>query len=225
MALFAISDLHLSLGTDKPMDVFGDCWKNYEQKLKDNWENNVTDDDYIILNGDNSWATYIQNAEEDFAFIHSLPGKKILCKGNHDYWWTTMNKQKVFCAEKGYDSIDFLHNNYFLYKNVAICGTRGWQITINDEEDQKIYTRELGRLEASIKMSLKDNPQDVVVALHYPPDDNFKEIIKKYDINKCVYGHLHAYAHKNAINGTIDGVDYRLVSCDFLNFMPLKIID
>ena len=136
-----------------------------------------------------------------------------------------MNKQKVFCNENGFDSIEFLHNNYFLYKNIAISGTRGWQLTANDDEDQKIYARELARLESSIQMSLKDNPQEIVVALHYPPDDNFKEILKKYDVKKCIYGHLHAFAHKNAVNGTIDGIDFRLVSCDFLNFMPLKIFD
>lgn len=223
MALFAISDLHLSLGCDKPMDIFGENWENYEQKLKEKWECIVKNEDTVIINGDNSWATYIQNATEDFAFINSLPGKKLLSKGNHDYWWTTMKKQVDFCRENNFDTINFLHNNHYMYESVAICGTRGWIITTNDDEDKKIYNRELERLELSIKSSVSSNPKQILVALHYPPDAKFKSILKKHMVSRCIYGHLHGYAHKNVINNTIEGIKYDLVSCDFLNFNPLKI--
>lgn len=223
MALFAISDLHLSLGCDKPMDIFGENWENYEQKLKEKWECIVKNEDTVIINGDNSWATYIQNATEDFAFINSLPGKKLLSKGNHDYWWTTMKKQVDFCRENNFDTINFLHNNHYMYESVAICGTRGWIITTNDDEDKKIYNRELERLELSIKSSISSNPKQILVALHYPPDAKFKGILKKHMVSRCIYGHLHGYAHKNVINNTIEGIKYDLVSCDFLNFNPLKI--
>ena len=170
MALFAISDLHLSLGTDKPMDIFGGNWKNYEQKLEDNWRAAVTDDDTVILNGDNSWATYLQNAIEDFTFINSLPGKKLLGKGNHDYWWTTAKKLREFCAENSFNTIDFLHNNHFLLGGYAVCGSRGWQITTNDDDDKKIYARELARLEFSLASAVKANPLGIIAALHYPPE-------------------------------------------------------
>jgi len=225
MALYAISDLHLSLGTDKPMDVFGSCWENYEQRLMDNWKGIVKEQDIVILNGDNSWAMYIENAVQDFAFINSLPGKKILSKGNHDYWWTTMNKQKVFCENNGFDTISFLHNNHFLYNDAAVCGTRGWQLTKSDEEDKKIHARELSRLEASVNSAVKANAKEIIVALHYPPDEFFKQILKKYKVAYCTYGHLHSYAHRNIVNNTIEGIKYQLVSCDYLNFVPYKIMD
>lgn len=223
MALFAISDLHLSFDTDKPMDIFGSNWENYETKLKENWERIVKNEDFIILNGDNSWAMYLQNAVADFEFINSLPGTKILSKGNHDYWWTTMTKHNAFCEENGFDSIKFLHNNHYMYENIAVCGTRGWQLTKNDDEDKKIYNRELERLENSIKSSLQSNPGEILVALHYPPDNNFKSVLKKYDVKTCVYGHLHGNSHKYAINDTIEGINFKLVSCDFLRFNPMKI--
>ncbi len=224
MALFAISDLHLSLGTDKPMDIFGTNWQDYESKLKNNWESIVNDDDVVILNGDNSWATYIQNAEADFYYINSLPGRKIMSKGNHDYWWTTMNKQVNFCREKGFNTISFLQNNHYMYGSVAICGTRGWQITKNDDEDKKIHNRELQRLELSLKSSASSNPDEIVAALHYPPDEKFVSLLVKYGVKTCVYGHLHGRAHKNAINNISCGIKFCLVSCDFLQFNPFKIL-
>jgi predicted phosphohydrolase len=223
MALFAISDLHLSLGTDKPMDVFGGRWENYVEKLKENWQATVGREDVVIVNGDNSWATYVQDAKEDFGFIHSLPGIKLLSKGNHDYWWTTLAKQTAFCERHGFDTIRFLHNNYYMYQDIAICGTRGWQLTKNDEEDQKIYQRELGRLEQSISLALKENPRKLIAALHYPPDENFRAVLSRYGVCLCVYGHLHGAAFKNVVPYTADGVSYQLVSCDYLNFMPYSI--
>lgn len=223
MSLFAVSDLHLSLGTDKPMDIFGENWENHENKLKENWGRLVKNDDVVILNGDISWATYLENTVQDFSFIESLPGKKIISKGNHDYWWTTLKKQVEFCAENGFETINFLHNNHYMYGGMAICGTRGWQLTANDDEDKKIYNREMERLCLSLKSSLLSNPSEILVALHYPPDSAFKSIMKKYGVKRCVYGHLHGQAHKYALNSTIDGIKYELVSCDFLKFSPLKL--
>ncbi|OQB14081.1 MAG: Calcineurin-like phosphoesterase [Firmicutes bacterium ADurb.Bin193] len=224
MALFAISDLHLSLGADKPMDIFGGGWENHEQKLKECWTQVVTPSDVVIVNGDISWATYLENAKEDFAFINSLPGQKIISKGNHDYWWSTVSKQKKFCSENGFDTIDFLHNNYFMYEDTAICGTKGWQLSTNDSEDMKLYNREKERLELSLRSALKSNPKRIVVALHYPPDGEFISILKKNGVQICVYGHLHGRAQKNAVNGTTKGIKFSLVSCDFLKFNPLKIL-
>ena len=227
MSIFAISDLHLSLGTDKPMDIFGGNWKNYEEKLEKNWRELVTDDDTVILNGDNSWATYIEHAVEDFTFINKLPGKKLLGKGNHDYWWTTAKKMREFCDEHGFDTIAFLHNNHFMYEGFAVCGSRGWQLTKNDAEDKKIYERELSRLEFSITSAKKQAvsaPGGIIAALHYPPDAEFISLLKKHDVKTCIYGHLHGFGHKNVLNSTIDGIKFYLVSCDFLQFTPFQII-
>lgn len=223
MALFAISDLHLSLGTDKPMYVFGDQWKDYESKLRQNWLNSVSDEDFVIINGDNSWATYLENTKEDFSFINSLPGKKILSKGNHDYWWTTMKKMNDFCRENIYDTISFLQNNHYMYGDIAICGTRGWQLSTEDEKDLKIHNREIERLKLSFNSAKKSNPAEIIVALHYPPDDTFKALMEKYDVKQCFYGHLHGQSHRSALNGKANGIKYQLVSCDFLDFKPFKI--
>ena len=119
MALYVIADLHLPLGIDKPMDVFGGVWDNYVERLKENWQSTVTKDDVVIIAGDVSWATYLEEAKRDFEFLHSLNGKKIIIKGNHDYWWTTMNKLKSFVEENGFNSIEFLQNNYYMYENIA----------------------------------------------------------------------------------------------------------
>ncbi|MDD3765952.1 MAG: metallophosphoesterase [Eubacteriales bacterium] len=223
MALFAISDLHLSLGTDKPMYVFGDNWKDYESKLKKNWEDCVCDEDFVIINGDNSWATYLENAKDDFAFINSLPGKKILTKGNHDYWWTTMKKMNDFCRENGLDTISFLQNNHFMYGDMAICGTRGWQLTCGDEQDLKIHSRELERLRLSFNSAKASTPAQIIVALHYPPDEAFKALMQEHGVTQCYYGHLHGNSHRLALVGMSNSIKYQLVSCDFLDFKPFKI--
>lgn len=223
MSVFAISDLHLSFGTDKPMDVFGHTWENYEEKIKENWENLISDNDIVILNGDNSWATYLPDTVSDFEFIHKLPGRKILLKGNHDYWWSTINKHRNFCREKGFDTIDFLQNESVLYDNTAICGTRGWQLTSKDEQDQKVYDRELGRLKLSLEAGVKHNPDMIIAAMHYPPDDNFKKLLEEYGVSVCVYGHLHSIAHRGVTDTVENGITYRLVSCDYLGFVPVCI--
>lgn len=232
MAIYAISDLHLALSVDKPMDVFGTRWANYMDKLKENWQAVVGADDTVIVPGDISWATYLGQAQEDFSFIHSLPGKKIISKGNHDYWWTTKSKLDKFLEEKNFSTISFMHNNSYNAEGAAICGTRGWsmpgEIGFN-AEDAKIYQRELQRLELSLKNANADTENGIITALHFPPFNSkgvfsgFLDIMLKYNVKRCIYGHLHGETHKNAIEGEAKGIDFRLIAADHLGFMPLKL--
>ena len=222
MALFAISDLHLSFGTDKPMDVFGSRWENYEKKLEENWNRDVSPEDVVIVNGDNSWAMYLEDTYEDFKFINSLNGTKLLLKGNHDYWWSTMSKHEKWCRKNGFDTIKFIHNNHYLYGGTAICGTRGWQLTDRSAEDIKVYNRERERLINSLKSAA--GAKNIIAALHYPPDDGFKSVLCEYGVSFCVFGHLHAGGFKDYSDFEENGIPYRLVSCDYLGFEPYKII-
>jgi uncharacterized protein len=230
MAIYAISDLHLALSIDKPMDVFGQRWTNYMEKIKTNWHQQVTSDDVVLVPGDISWATYLEQAVEDFKYLDALPGKKIISKGNHDYWWTTLNKLEAFLKQNGFSSIQFMHNNSFRVGRIVLCGTRGWKCPGDDDfsqEDRKIFNRELQRLELSIRSVQRDDQDELVVAMHYPPfnakkePSDFVEIMKRYRIKKCVYGHLHGEGFKNAVEGDVEGIDFRLVSADYLNFSPL----
>ncbi|MBQ3115386.1 MAG: metallophosphoesterase [Clostridia bacterium] len=226
MAVYAISDLHLSLGTDKPMSVFGGNWDNYEQKLKTNWNNLVKKNDTVIVNGDISWATYIENAVNDFSFINQLNGTKLVSKGNHDYWWTTMKKQQEFCENNGFDTIKFLQNNCYVIEDYAICGTRGWALTKNDDEDKKIYNRELERLQLSLREAKKADAKGIIVGLHYPPDLTFMTVLENFGVRKCIYGHLHGNVHINTayFEGEVGGIEYKLVSCDYLDFNPIRLV-
>lgn len=231
MALYAISDLHLALSIDKPMDVFGNRWAEYMGRLGKNWCSMITDEDHVIVPGDISWATYLDQAYEDFRFIHELPGRKIISKGNHDYWWTTRSKLDKFLGENGFDSISFMHNNSYCVGGDVICGTRGWEMPGEvgfGAEDEKIFKRELQRLELSLKDAMAAAPgRRIIVALHYPPFNSkgefsgFMDIMKKYDVKLCIYGHLHGEACKDAIEGCHDGITFRLVSADHLSFAPV----
>lgn len=232
MALYAIADLHLPLGIDKPMDIFGSAWTNYVERLADNWQSSVKNDDTVILAGDFSWATYLEQSTKDFEYLHSLNGKKILLKGNHDYWWTTMNKLKEFTEKNNFSDITFMQNNSFKYEDIAICGTRGWIHPAWDNfgaEDRKIFDREVLRLELSLN-SVKDY-NEIYVFTHYPPmpasleGNEFTEMMKKYPVTKCIYGHLHGAAHRNAVEGVVDGIEYKLVSGDYIGFNPVKLRD
>ncbi|MCL2740153.1 MAG: metallophosphoesterase [Oscillospiraceae bacterium] len=226
MSIFALSDLHLSFGVNKPMNVFGKAWHNYEEKIRENWEREVSDDDFVLICGDFSWATYVDEAKLDFEFINALPGQKIISKGNHDYWWTTAAKQKEFLEQNNLDKISFLHNNsYVLGEDVAVCGARGWtpEEMHKNDEDRKIYDRELIRLELSLK-SIPSSASTKIAMLHYPPDNKVMQILSDYKVDECVYGHLHAQSHKYAVYGTLDGVRYNLTSCDYLGFSPFKIM-
>jgi len=186
----------------------------------------------VVLPGDFSWATYLEDAKKDFEFLQSLNGRKILLKGNHDYWWETMSKLKKYASENNYNSVYFLQNNSFEYKNTFICGTRGWNLPVSPhtgEEDNKIYQREVQRLELSLSSAKKE--ADKIVFTHFPPIGNdciqndFTDMLKKYGVKKCVYGHLHAKSAKNGLTGEIDSVNYLLVSCDYMEFKPLKLLD
>ncbi|ACL75186.1 metallophosphoesterase [Ruminiclostridium cellulolyticum] len=232
MSIYTIADLHLALGIDKPMDVFGGRWSNYMEKLKENWVSNVADNDTVVIPGDVSWATYIESAYDDFKFIEDLPGKKIISKGNHDYWWTTSSKLNKYLEEKNLSTISFMHNNAFQFEGIAVCGTRGWKGPGEDDfkkDDEKIYKREIERLELSIKAALKLKLPRMLVFMHYPPVTakspmtGFIDIMKKYNINECYYGHLHGEGIKGAVEGEYEGINLKLVSADYLNFKPFKI--
>lgn len=230
MALFTIGDLHLPLGINKPMDIFGEKWENYVERTEDNWQTNIKAGDVVVLPGDFSWATYLEQSYKDFEFLNKLNGKKILLKGNHDYWWTTLNKLNKFIAANGFKDIYFLHNNSYRYGNTAICGTRGWLHPNWDnvtEEDIKIFNRETARLKLSLDSAGECG--EIYVFTHYPPmplsheENDFIKTMKNYPVTKCIYGHLHSYAHKNAVNEVIDGIEYMLVSGDYIGFNPVKL--
>ena len=232
MALFTISDLHLPLGVDKPMDVFGPQWENYVARLERHWQECVKPEDVVVLPGDFSWATYLEESVRDFAFLNRLNGRKILLKGNHDYWWTTLHKMRAFIETQGFSEIDFLQNNAYMYKKTAICGTRGWTWAKEQtEEDQKIYNRELNRLELSIQSALKQQPEELIVFLHYPPifadaiQTPMAELLQRYNVKRCVYGHIHASGSRYAVEGMENGVQYILVSCDFRGFCPIQLCE
>ncbi len=237
MALFALSDLHLSLGIDKPMDVFGPSWHNYMDRILVNWQDTVAQDDLVIIGGDLSWATYLDEAKKDFEFLHSLPGKKLLIKGNHDYWWESVTKLKAFVAAGGFDSIEFLHNSAYVYEDFVIAGTRGWILPSSDgfgAEDEKIYNRELIRLgisldEASRLTSLSSDYKKIAV-LHYPPvlpggkaDDGIMDVLLGHNVSRCIYGHLHGGGLNTAFSGKTQGIEFTLTSADYLGFTPIKI--
>lgn len=227
MALYAIGDLHLSLSAQKPMDVFGGAWMGYMEKLKAGFSI-IRPEDTTVFMGDLSWALDLDGAREDFAWINEIPGRKIILKGNHDYWWSTAAKFQAFCAENGFSDMHILNNNHFEYEGFAICGSRGWffEEERSSDHDEKVFKRELIRLEASLK-SAKDLPK--LVFLHYPPRykgytcEEMLEILHRYDVRHCFYGHLHGASHGLAQEGQWDGIEYRLLSADRLNFQPYRI--
>lgn len=231
MSVFAISDLHLSLSCDKPMEIFGGNWDNYMERLKENWEKTVCDTDYVLIPGDVSWAMYIKNAYQDFEFINSLPGTKIISKGNHDYWWETVTKLNNFAKENGFTTIKFLHNNAFSTGSVAFCGSRGYPINIDNAsslsgEEKRIYEREVSRFSLSLDMAKKLGCEKIVAMLHYMPEENseFMNLMNEAKVDICVYGHFHGMAARYAFEGEKDGVLYKLVSCDYLDCMPYKLL-
>lgn len=228
MSLYAIGDLHLSLGVEKPMDVFGGRWLNYVEKISEGFAP-LNDNDLTVICGDITWGMTMEEALPDFLFIDKLPGKKIILKGNHDYWWTTATKAKNFFKEHGIESIDVLHNNSFAYEGVSICGTRGWfyEESKNDVHDKKIMNREIMRLEASLKSA---GEGEKYVFLHYPPKylgyecPEILELLKAYGVKRCCYGHIHSGGCAYAFNGILGGMQFQLVSADYVQFRPQKIV-
>ena len=212
MAIYTIGDLHLSFHENKPMSIFGDNWKGYEEKIKKDWIQKIKETDLVILPGDFSWSTYLNDTKEDFEYLNSLPGKKLLLKGNHDYWWTTITSMR----------------------NCIIVGTRGWNQS-EDIEDKKILKREALRLELSIQSGIKSfgENKEIIVFMHYPPicksnlikneRNDFINIMKKYNVKKCFYGHLHSTSIRDAVEGEYFEIDFKLVSADGLDFKLYKI--
>ena len=229
MSLFVIADLHLSFGCNKPMDVFPG-WKDYTQRLEQNWRSLVKESDTVVIAGDISWAMKLET-EQDFAFIHRLPGQKILMKGNHDYWWSTKSKIERFLQEKGFTSMKVLHNNAYIVENVAVCGTRGWLYNSETEEDVKIVNREVGRLVASLDDAVRqDAHAQPIVFLHYPPVygnmacAGILDVLETRHIEQCYFGHIHGnQASKKAVRGNYHGIKMHLISCDYVNFMPILV--
>ena len=229
MALYAIGDLHLCLGAPKPMDIFGGAWVGYMDKLKEGMSV-ITEEDTTVLLGDLSWALDLPNSKADFAWINEIPGRKIILKGNHDYWWSTAAKFYKFCQEHGFENLNILNNNHYKYGDFAICGTRGWffEEERSGQHDEKVFKRELIRLEASLKEA---GEKEKLVFLHYPPRYKGYEcpeilaLLEKYNVRRCFYGHLHGGSHKLAMEGQWDGVDFRLVAADYIGFRPYKVMD
>ena len=224
MALYGIGDLHLSLSVEKPMDVFGGVWDGYMEKLQQTL-NVLQPEDTLVIAGDISWGMNLEEAEADFAFLDRIPGRKILLKGNHDYWWSTANKMNQFFAQNGFTSFEILHNNCHFYGETAICGTRGW--FYEETGSDKVFQRELMRLETSLKAA---GEREKLCFLHYPPCyegytcEEIMQLMETYHVKHCYYGHLHGGSHRLAIEGEVRGVCYHLIAADYLQFVPVKII-
>lgn len=229
MAVYAIGDLHLSLGGDKPMDIFAG-WEGYVDRLAQSWRQEIGPQDTVVLAGDTSWAMRLEDCGADFSFINEMPGKKLLLKGNHDYWWTTMAKMERYLLQNGFDTMGFLFNNSVLADGIALCGTRSWMYEPNVPQDAKVMAREAGRLRASLQYAAEKTPDaERVVFLHYPPlypGTSFPEVLdimKEYGVKRCYYGHLHGPTIRRAVQGEVYGICYRLISADAMAFSPLKI--
>ena len=229
MALYAMGDTHLSLACSKPMDVFGGRWEGYVDKLREGFHATVTPEDTVVVCGDVSWGMSLEEAKADFAFLDGLPGaRKLLLKGNHDYWWTTASKMKAFFEENGFSTLDILHNNCHLYGETALCGTRGWFYEEDrGEHSAKIFNRELIRLEASLKAA---GEREKICFLHYPPlyqgyrCQEIIDLLERYGVTLCCYGHLHGGSHRLAVTGRQGSVEYRLVAADYVGFTPVKLL-
>lgn len=226
ISLYAISDLHLSFSSDKPMDIFGEHWDNHHERIKENWIKKIVDEDTVLIAGDISWSMKIEDGKSDLDWLHELPGRKIISKGNHDYWWGSITKLNNL-----YGDIDFLQNNFFVYENYAICGTRGWSIPGDKatEHDIKMYNREQIRLKISLDKAVESGYENIICMIHYPPVNDkfessaFTDIFEQYNVEKVIYGHLHGPSLKNVFEGEYRGVEYIMTSCDYIDFDPLKI--
>ncbi len=229
MALYTLGDLHLAFGAPKPMDVFGGRWEGYAEKIRQSLSG-LQPEDTLVIPGDFCWALGLEESAPDFEFLNSFPGRKLLVKGNHDYWWNTVSKFTKFCREHGFENIYLLHNNCFFYGDLALCGTRGWffEEDKNGTHDEKVFRRELIRLETSLRAAGESRK---ICFLHYPPRyrgytcPEILELLRKYQVEACYYGHLHGDSHKLALEGPCDGTDFRLVASDYVNFKMVKIME
>ena len=226
MALFAIADTHLSLGTNKSMTVFSG-WDDYVTRLEENWRNIVKPEDTVVIAGDISWGMNLKQAKEDFAFLHSLPGRKLILKGNHDYWWTTRRQMDLFFADNGFDTLRIVHNDAVeVDGKYAVCGSRGWFFDAEEDADKLVLLREAGRLRTSIRAA-KETGLEPVVFLHYPPVyadqicPEILDVLKEEGIGRCYYGHVHGKGIRLAVQGDVDGIRFDLISADALHFCPV----
>ena len=233
MALYVIGDTHFSSDRDKPMDVFGGRWLGYDKKLITSIGECMQQDDTLVICGDFSWGMSLSDTLPDFKLLDSFPGRKLLLKGNHDYWWDTVAKMKKFFAANNITTIEFLHNNFFEYNSkILLCGTRGWMYDSSNasSEEDKIFRREVIRLRQSLQLAhTYDNDKEIVCFLHYPPVcrdfeiSAFTDVMKEFGVKRCCYGHLHGESIKNAFKGMRGGIEYSIVSADALDFIPLKL--
>jgi hypothetical protein len=230
MSLFVIGDLHLSFcDPSKTMSVFPG-WENYQERIEKNWLDAITQEDTVVLAGDITWGMSMEQALPDFQFINALPGKKIILKGNHDYWWTTLRKMTDFFTQNGLDTISILHNNHFPYEGYGICGTRGWVNMPGEVQEEKVLRREVQRLETSIKSAV-DAGLEPIVFMHYPPifASNFNydilEVLYRYKIKDCYYGHIHGRsAHALCVTNTYDDINFHLIAGDYIQFVPERVL-
>jgi len=230
MSLYVLADLHLCFSDPtKTMSIFNG-WQDYQERIKKHWLENIKQEDTIVLPGDISWGMSLAEAVPDFRFINELPGNKIIIKGNHDYWWSTMKKMEEFLDAEGFNTIKILHNNHFRYEKYGICGTRGWVNMPGETQDEKVLKREVQRLETSIRSALSEDLEPIVF-LHYPPifATNFNydilEILYRYNIKDCYYGHIHGRsAHELCVTNTYDGINFHLIAGDYLQFIPEKVL-
>ena len=230
MKVFAISDLHLCISGAKPMEIFGDGWYNYQEKIKEDWNKKVDDDDVVLICGDISWAMKVEEATKDFAFFDDLKGNKIFIRGNHDYWWQAITTVRSNMPQKGFA----LQNDAIKHGNYVFCGTRGWLVPDDkglSKEDEKIYKREIIRLDMALNSAqrLKQEGDKLICMIHYPPINTNKEfnemveLLKKYGVDACVFGHIHSHMGKYKIHENLFGIDFYLTSCDLLKNNLLQI--
>lgn len=234
MSIYTIGDLHLSFSQNKPMNIFGDNWNGHADKIRKNWMEKVNKEDFVVLPGDFSWAMYLKDTYKDFEYLEKLPGNKILLKGNHDYWWSGLSKMNEYLKENNFNNINFLYNNSYLVENTIIAGTRGWNLT-DSEDNEKMLNRECIRLKLSLEDGVNKFGRDkeIIVFMHYPPiskagisngyTKKYISIMKEYGVKKCYYGHLHGTSHSEAIEGNVDGIEFYLVSSDYLDFDLVKV--
>lgn len=225
MKIFAISDLHLSFDSDKPMGVFGELWEEHYIKIEQFWREKITNDDLVLIAGDISWGMRIEEAYKDIEYIHNLPGKKVIIKGNHDYWWSSISKLNSL-----YEDIYFIQNTHYKWQDYAICGTRGWIALDGEEHNETVYKRELIRLEMSLQSAVKEGIEKKIVMMHYPPITKynkckeFLDILQKYEVEQVIYGHIHSSSKNICFNGIYNGIEYKCSSADIINFDPIRIL-
>lgn len=232
MKIFAISDLHLSNSCDKPMDVFGGNWENYTEKIIANWNEKVSEDDLVLIAGDISWAMKLEEAQDDLKWIDQLPGKKIIIKGNHEYWWKSISAVRAILPE----SIMAIQNDAIKIGKYIICGTRGWTVPEEgkdfSDEDMKIYKREVERLKLTLMFAknMREEGNEIIAMMHFPPfnsdkqSSEFTKLFEEYGVNKVVFGHIHGYTNC-PLKTTINGIEYYFTSCDHIKNDPVIIYE